>query len=208
MDRLLAKLENKNTPQFVPVRAEGYATINDCFFNVNDKIANDSGEIVYGWKLQQGSLIQEAERHAIWKSPDGELIDVTPEPLGQNRILFLVEDKGWVFDGDSVDNIRVNITDSPIVDDLILIIETITKLFNTGRRRSKSEIVIDNRAVKMIEFLKKDKIEREIFIKRGGNMESPCYCGSQNPYNVCHTYQLIELCEELLRKLNLETSNK
>lgn len=61
-----------------------------CFQNVATKINRTGGEIVYGWEVSQYPRVYlEARHHAIWKSPSGQLIDVTPEEFGMRRILFL-----------------------------------------------------------------------------------------------------------------------
>ena len=128
MNRLLEKIGSKNVPQYVPIKVENYSTINNCFYNLIDKVSIDKGMIIYGWKIHQTKLLLEAERHAVWKSPSGELIDITPDVEYSDKTLFLEEDNGWIYEGQYSDNIRVNITDNPLVDDFILLCESITKL--------------------------------------------------------------------------------
>lgn len=113
MEKILDKLQNRNTPVVVPIRVESYSIKDNCFYNVIDKVNNDNGQIVYGWKLHKLIFLEEAERHAVWKSPNGELVDVTPDEVYNDRILFLEDDKGWVYDGKYSDNIRVNTTSNP-----------------------------------------------------------------------------------------------
>ncbi len=202
MNRLLEKISNKNTPQKVPIRTEEYSTTDGCFFNVLDKISFDNGEIVYGWKLYQTKILEEAERHAVWNSPMGELIDITPDKENQENILFLEEDKGWKYDGTYSDNIRVNKTDDPLVDDLILLSETITKLRQTGIRKSRMEIEILEPVYRLINLFEKDKYQRELFIAKGYNIESSCYCGSNAKYKECHGFGLRKIYNEIIVKVN------
>jgi len=202
MNKLLKKIGNKNTPQYVPIEVESYSTNNNCFYNVIDKITIDKGKIIYGWKIHQTRLLLEAERHAVWKSPNGELIDITPDVECQNKTLFLEEDNGWTYEGQYSDNIRINITDNPCVDDFILLCETITKLWQTGKRKSKSEIEILEPVANLIYLLEKDKIDRELFILSKNNKESVCYCGSLLKYKDCHGKDLKFFYDELINKVN------
>ena len=57
----------------------------------------------------------EAEFHAVWNSPRGELIDVTPKRLPVRYILFLRDSKRK-FEGRRVLNIR-----HPLANDALLI---------------------------------------------------------------------------------------
>lgn len=75
-------------PFVVPVRPEGQML--QCFLNVPEKVGRDGGAMVSGWEISQLPMIYlEARFHAVWKSPAGQFVDVTPEELGQTRILFL-----------------------------------------------------------------------------------------------------------------------
>jgi hypothetical protein len=177
MDKILDKLQNRNSPVIVPLRAEIYSTKENCFYNVMDKVTNDNGQIVYGWKLHKSIFLEEAERHDVLKSLNGELVDVTPDEVYKDRILFLEDDKGWVYDGKYSDNVRVNTTANPLVDDYILLNETISKLWQTGKRSSRLEISLLEPVVKVIEFLNNDKLEREKYILSNNNPNNICYCG-------------------------------
>lgn len=60
-----------------------------CWYNC--KIHSDTvgGSVVFGWALyahHDGHLT--AQHHAVWKAPDGDLVDVTPNP-GFAEVLFL-----------------------------------------------------------------------------------------------------------------------
>jgi hypothetical protein len=61
-----------------------------CFQNVQAMIQRSGGQIVYGWDISKIPKIHfEATFHAIWKSPHGEFVDVSPQESGQSHILFL-----------------------------------------------------------------------------------------------------------------------
>ncbi len=200
MDKLLDKLKCKKTPVIVPIQIESYARKDDCFYNVEDKIANDGGHIVYGWKLHKGRLLDEAERHAVWKSPKGHLIDITPENVDKVSILF-IEDDNWVYAGNYSDNIRINTTNNPLVDDYILLNETITKLKQTGKKTSRLELVMLEPVVKVLELLYKYKLDLENFILENNNKDSICYCGEKKKYKDCHFSDIKDFFDELLIKV-------
>jgi hypothetical protein len=204
MERIIAKINSKYAPQWVPIETEDFSEFDSCFFNVGEKVIKDMGEIIYGWKLHRSSIIIEAERHSVWKSPEGELVDLTPDRSGSNKSLFVQEDKGWVYNGKSDDNIRINITNSILVDDYILLCETIVKLYQTGKRESELKIMINESVLNAIRFLEKDKIHRGEFISSKNNSESPCYCSSSEKYKDCHGYMLKEGYEEIINALNVE----
>ena len=69
--------------------------------NPIEKVKRDGGEMVFGWliAIYKNHWI-EGIFHAVWRSPEGKLIDVTaPQSprLDKDRTLFL-EEKGYVFD--------------------------------------------------------------------------------------------------------------
>jgi hypothetical protein len=200
MKEILAKIGSKKQPKSVPVLPENYSIPNDCFHNVKKKIRKDGGDIIYGWKIHQLEFMQEAERHAIWKSPNHLLIDITPDENSNRAINFLEEDNGWEYNGDFVDNIRVNTTINSLVDDFILISETITKLYQTGKKKANMELILLEPILNFISALEQSQRHLLLYIKAGNEMNSLCYCGKLNPYQRCHGFQLKEWIEALLKK--------
>jgi hypothetical protein len=88
-------------------RPEPWAQASNCFRNVERKVAESGGRAQFGWtfhhrlaeKMAGLPLYLYATHHAVWVSPDGKLIDVTPypnprhEPIGQGGDpLFLMDD--------------------------------------------------------------------------------------------------------------------
>lgn len=203
MIRLLNKIGNKNQPKNIPLMVETYSISQNCFFNVIEKVKRDKGEIVYGWKLYQTSLLFEAERHAIWKSPLGQLIDISPDELNRSNTIFIEEDKGWVYKGEYTDNFRVNITNNPLVDDLILLCEFITKLYQTGERKSNYGISMIEPVIKLLSTLENEKFIRLKFINEGENLDSLCFCKSSMKYKDCHGRDLQNLYSMLMDKVQI-----
>jgi hypothetical protein len=203
MLRLLEKISSKNNPQIVALKVEIYSKPDSCFYNVNEKISKDNGEIIYGWKIYQSSLLIEAERHAIWKSPQGELICISPDSTTSQNILFIQEDQGWTYSGEYSDNIRINRTDNPIVDDFILLCETITKLYQTGTRESEYEMSLLQPIHNLIILLEDEKQRVENYINEGNGINNICYCKRPLLYKDCHGKNLEGDFSELLAKVHL-----
>jgi hypothetical protein len=87
-----------------------------CFQNVQAMIQRSGGQIVYGWDISQIPKIHfEATFHAVWKSPHGEFVDVSPQESGQKQILFL-PDVHRKYDGTKVSGRRISIGDSETVE--------------------------------------------------------------------------------------------
>ena len=49
-----------------------------CFPNVEKKVGRNGGEIVFGWRVHECQEFFQLTHHAVWKSPEDCLIDVTP----------------------------------------------------------------------------------------------------------------------------------
>lgn len=202
MEQLLRLLHSHKSPVQIPVLPEKYSTYDGCFYNVQDKVSIDRGQTIYGWKLHKTKFIAEAERHAVWKSPKGELIDITPDRTEAKSILFIEDDnQNWTYNGEFSDNIRVNLTDNPLVNDIILLSETVTKLWQTGKRISRNEVQIDKPIHDVINFLEEDKKERLKFMSAGQTVENNCYCGRLEKYKDCHGLDLKGVYDEIFKRI-------
>ena len=86
----------------VAVEPESKALANRCFRNVADKVREDGGTSQFGWMFfhhpigdSAGLVI--ALHHAVWRSANGKLIDITPhagEPvvMDGDKLLFVIDD--------------------------------------------------------------------------------------------------------------------
>jgi hypothetical protein len=78
-------------PVFLPYTNvwDGYIAGN-CHTNVAHRVREHGGARLNGWMIWElPGVFSEGEFHCVWKSPDGQLIDVTPRGDGEARILFL-----------------------------------------------------------------------------------------------------------------------
>jgi len=78
----------------------------------------------------------EAEFHAVWISPQEELIDVSPHQIQCKEILFL-PDSATVYSGRQVDNIRIPLNKDPRVKEYIRLYEELFKIMNEGELANK-----------------------------------------------------------------------
>src|SRR5471030_2473882 len=91
---------------WVPVRPRKDSVVQDCYKDVERQVAEFGGEIVYGWAVWEWPRIMiTAEFHAVWKSPTGELSDVTIKPDGEQQIVF-IPDARWTYNARQIDNLR------------------------------------------------------------------------------------------------------
>lgn len=109
------QISNSTLPVFVRVEPEARARMLECYQNVATKVVESGGSQVYGWEISEAPGIHlEAQFHSVWRSPSGDLIDVTPEEFRQKRILFL-EDPSRSYDGKPVPHQRFALGDPVLV---------------------------------------------------------------------------------------------
>lgn len=79
-------------PVYVPVVDDPHGLFGWCSDGVTEKIKADGGNIVFGWTIWEWpNVLWTAEFHAVWRSPEGELIDITPKPKRESHILFVAD---------------------------------------------------------------------------------------------------------------------
>jgi len=76
----------------VPVDITASYSLGKCWFNCLEQVIKHGGEVIYGWALWsiegEGSCYV-AQHHAVWRNEDNELIDVTPNKIRVDSILFM-----------------------------------------------------------------------------------------------------------------------
>jgi hypothetical protein len=93
---------NNEDPQYVLVFPSQKSTFRNCFNNVLSYVQERGGEVVYGWVIWlKKNVFIEAEAHAVWRDPDGDLIDITPHEDGERKIVFL-PDPAMTFTGQRI----------------------------------------------------------------------------------------------------------
>ncbi|RZK12025.1 MAG: hypothetical protein EOO46_04665 [Flavobacterium sp.] len=197
---LLIRIKAKYNPMSVNIQPEQDAVINSCFYNVERKVAKDGGSAKYGWSVRPLKYMIEAEKHAIWKAPDGSYLDITPTIVPLQQTLFVIDDD-FVYSGQLVDNVRINITENKVVDDWIFVCEAIHTLYGYGRRTAEHEIAMPENLVRMLKGLEDFEKVFEPYLEANGDYKSICFCGRQLPYKDCHGLDLRQPLSEALAKV-------
>lgn len=183
--RLLAKINCEIEPVSIRCAPEKGAELNNCFPLVDSKVATHGGSSVLGWQIRETTLLVEAIFHAVWKTQNGELIDISPKPEPTREILF-IQDPAATYDGRQVDNVRLNITGNRLVDDLIEICEASYRLQNKGERAYLHALTLEGKEAQAHTVFENAKPMLEIMVNQGLNHQSQCPCKSGKKYKVCH----------------------
>ncbi len=92
--KLARQIDATRTPEFVPVEADGEFSPERSYDNVAAIVRRRGGSMLKGWILRElPTVFVEANVHAVWRCPDGSLVDVTPRTDGLTRILFVADSK-------------------------------------------------------------------------------------------------------------------
>lgn len=173
--RELCRSISEYEPEYVTVNAAPKSLVNECFQNVDTFVKEHGGQRVLGWSIwQRANVLIEAEAHAVWKSPSGNMVDITPHTNGEASILFLADPK-MKYDGNCIPNIRKALTLSPLVAEFINLYDE--------RDRIAAESEGNTYTLSADMFKRMLEIE-QVFNQRVGRNE-PCPCQSGIKYKKC-----------------------
>lgn len=185
---ILVVCPNSN-PIYLPVEPEHYAQPNECFPSVAEKIKREGGSQILGWQIWKLPYMIEAEFHAIWKSPQGNLKDITPKSVPASKILFLPDPKAN-YTGAQVNNIYLNISGNELVDDIIRIANAIFKIQNMGERAFQNEFTPTEEDNLILKALSNANNVLHSMVQQGMTKDEPCFCGRSMNYRLCHEKEL------------------
>ncbi|MDB5111921.1 MAG: hypothetical protein JWR67_3035 [Mucilaginibacter sp.] len=206
VNKLLVNIGAKSAPEVVVIDPSPDAEVKNCFYNVERHVAKMGGTVVYGWAIGVSTFLVEAEKHAVWKTPAGNLRDITPRIPVMPSILF-VKDDDFVYTGQYVDNVRLNVTANPVVDDWIEICEGIEVLFSFGKRTDEQEISMPENIVPFLKHLEDLKMKYGHYLAAGGNKDTQCFCGRPLLYRNCHGADMPNLQKGLESARNMFRSS-
>jgi hypothetical protein len=106
--KLARQIDSTNSPEYIAAESREDCLPSRCFENVPRVVAKEGGSIQHGWTMRQDSYFAEGAFHAVWRRPDGTLIDVTPRTDPQTQVLFLVDSKK-VWEGETVEPMRMQV---------------------------------------------------------------------------------------------------
>jgi hypothetical protein len=175
--RIISMLNIKNEPFYVDVIPDPIFENGNCFPNVMGKVNEEKGKIIYGWQFCEYDYMIEAEFHAIWESPVGKLIDITPGHTSVVKSLFVI-DPNRKFEGIRIENVMLNVTENKLVDDIIdnekARFHFMNKVELLDPKYWEIENIINNYAV----FLEQSYFE-------GCSHLTKCFCNSGIVYDQC-----------------------
>ena len=196
VESLISKIGITQKPHYVPCRPNADSPQNECFSIVDARVESEGGKKILGWQIWQGQLLVEAEFHAVWKSPNGEVIDITPKSRSFDNILF-IPDRNTIYEGKQVNNIRVNISGNPLVDDFIAVYGAVFRIENKGERALQYELSLCGNELDAHEQLSWAKLHLEVMAHEGKTRKSLCPCESGYAYKICHGKKIRKLIKKL-----------
>lgn len=182
--RLIEKVVPGGNGIYLPVNPEAGAVVNECFPNVQAKLERDGGQMLCGWQVWEWPhVLVEAEFHAVWKSPAGALVDITPKTQNETHILF-VPDPRLSYQGLAKDNVRVPLRDDQVIRHFIRVSELIVQVMNKGERISQYGHV----SVPAHEILPLQEARGFLGVSLASGLRDhdACLCESGNKYKRCH----------------------
>lgn len=184
-----------NAAIVVPYEAVNGARALYCFQNVRDVVAEKGGQIVNGWLVwQHEKFFVEAEHHAVWRKPTGEVVCITPQTPPEESITF-IPDPPAAYDfstGLVTHSIRIALLNDSRLQQIFKACEQQTDLLNAKRRMTERGPLVelspsDGMRLSHLENLKSElmtEIVTSQLSKVGRN--DPCPCGSGKKYKKCH----------------------
>jgi hypothetical protein len=151
------------------------------------------GGVVFGWSIAGiPAGIIEAEFHAIWKTPAGSYIDITPSKSGLKRILFL-PDPSRIYENRSVLNFQEAVfPNDSLSDDLLKLSQKrIHLIADFENPKNPNEIVFPNTFIAQeFQDLTTYKIPHKVIevSQNAPNTNDDCRCESGKVYSECCSF--------------------
>jgi hypothetical protein len=179
------EIDATTKPEYISVLPCAFAEVNECYENVDTHIRSHGGTRQYGWTIWEiPNEMIEAEFHTVWRSQSGQLMDVSPKPDGETRILFLPDSKR-VFQNAPVDNIRKPLRDSPITRLIIKNGKAINEMKKRNWKNGRVDPVGMNRDYNAYIASQRAVLQQCAVSLFSAGRNDPCPCGSGRKYKKC-----------------------
>ncbi len=187
---LCAALAPGVEPTYVVVRPMEGAPANECFPLVDATVLRDGGSPMLGWSLwEHPGVFVEAEFHAVWASPAGELLDVTPKNYPVSRILFL-PGKDLVYSGRQANNVRRALCAAPCITEYLATFDAEYQLLNRGVRADQhGKIVLTDSEADELSSIQRQRdtlFPQVLRLAAFIGPYTPCPCNSGKKVKWCH----------------------
>ena len=180
---------NQPVPIYVDVHPLQGAPSKECFPIVEQYIQANGGSSAIGWSLWElPELFIEAEFHAVWKSPEGALVDISPKTEPTKRILFL-PDPSRVYEGRQVNNFRMALRQDPVVIGFLRKCDEEYEFLNRGERAEQHRLSLESADIieyQRIQITKEEFWLQMLSLLPAAGPYSPCLCGSGRKIKWCH----------------------
>lgn len=188
VERLLRRLNASHNPIYLSVTPDPTASVKDCFNIVQEKVKINGGRMIMGWQIWKGKHLIEAECHAVWEDQHEELHDITPKEYKNIQEILFVEDEKLIYEDKQIDNVRLNMTNNGLVDDLIAVCEAIFRFDNKGERAVLYDLstVLTQEQKEHKEYLLILKEIINTILVKNGNRRILCPCNSGIKFGDCH----------------------
>ena len=184
------------TPVNVPVMPIEKAAVNGCLENVAAQVKLYGGRRVIGWEVWVQPYMIEAEFHAVWESPDQRWTDITPKTIPVSEIVFIPDDVA-VYNGNQVDNVRLNTSGNQLVDEYIAMAQAKYSLLNAGEKANMEEIILIGKEIDIMKGLIANMAGIEQMLAQGQGRNSSCFCSSNVKYKHCHGKDIISFTNRI-----------
>lgn len=145
-------------PVTVDCRPIAGHSINECFPIVEQQVVAHGGQQLTGWAVWEvPGVFIEAEFHAVWRQPTGQLLCITPRISPIASILF-VPDPSRTYNGRQVDNVRQTLVKDHDVSRFLYLSHRRFEILNGGDLANQHGVVaLSKKASREYEQLEKDR---------------------------------------------------
>jgi hypothetical protein len=190
VQQLIDRIGSEYVHEIIAVQPDPAAKPGNSYTNVQEKVAKQGGNMIYGWAVWLDDFICEAEHYAVWEDEDGTLIDITPRQPHADKLLFVPDDR-YTYEGKYISSMRVGTDSNPLVAHLILLSEMTAFIRQFATRIDDENINFNTYTGNMYKHYDALRENLRLYLKEGGKMGTPCYCKSSKPYSKCHGKDLL-----------------
>jgi hypothetical protein len=187
---LCDQIRSDTDPQYIRINPGSEDQPLDCFNNVRRRIAQDGGDIVFGWAIWEWpGIFVEAEHHAVWAPPSGGAWqDITPGPPSFRRRLFLPDDTAiydFANEGILRDNVRLAVSTSPLVQAMFEAATERVAILNGIPGVGRVSASVETGRQLQNATMRQMQLQIDIGMTHTAP-RAPCFCGSGKMFKQCH----------------------